>query len=114
MKYLLIGCSALCGLAIVSIAALPKNGIDTKAMHMVMSLPDGKGKFALVAEHIDREWATNIDHLSGNVRVEIHTAAKNERTAMIVRADQVDYNANTGEFSAAGNVRFTLEEPRKR
>jgi lipopolysaccharide assembly outer membrane protein LptD (OstA) len=117
MKRLVVVFAAVCCMAIVTIAASPKNAVNAlsqNSMHMVKNMPDGRGRFALEADHIDTEWTTGIDHFKGNVRAEIQAAGKDEWTAMILHADALDYNSQTGEFSSTGNARFVLEAPHKR
>jgi lipopolysaccharide assembly outer membrane protein LptD (OstA) len=104
--------------AIVSIAAIVSipvrsqtGGADAKdAKHILTTMPQGQGRLTLTALNIDRDWASSTVHLKGDVRVEIWTSPKNERTVTVLRADEVDYNEITGKLSPRGNVAITVEE----
>jgi lipopolysaccharide assembly outer membrane protein LptD (OstA) len=101
-------------MAIVSQMALSQNVTTTgtpELKHMAMAMPDGKGRFRMQADNIDKDWAGSVVHLKGNVRFEIW-ATKNVREATVLRADEAEYYLKTGEISPHGNVRLTVEDTR--
>ncbi len=81
-------------------------GADLK--HRVMAMPDGKGRIALQANRMDGDWSPSVLHLQGDVRVEIWTTAKAPDHAMVLSADEVDYNEVTGDLIPRGNVKVVV------
>ena len=115
MKGLAMCIAIPCALMIASQSAIAQSTTranETDAKYMLTTMPEGKGRLRLVANSIDRDWGSSVLHLKGSVQVEIWTTAKNPGQAMVLRADDVDYNETTGEISSRGKVRFTLEEAR--
>ena len=115
MKGLAMCFAVQCALMIASQSAIAQSAIradEADAKHMLTTMPEGKGRLRLLANSINRDWASSVVHLKGNVRVEIWTTAKNPGQAVVLRADEVDYNESTGEISSRGNVRLKLEEGR--
>jgi lipopolysaccharide assembly outer membrane protein LptD (OstA) len=61
--------------------------------------PVRHGEMLVQAGHQERNGA--VVHLSGDVKIEIDS--------MVLRADDVDYNADTSEMLPHGNVRIKLK-----
>ena len=54
------------------------------------------------------DWRTSVLCLQGDVRVELWTSAKSPDHAMVVSADEVDYNEVTGDVIPRGNVKVVV------
>jgi len=74
------------------------------------TLPNGSPvRFA--ALNISRNWTESVVHLRGDVRVEIWISPKPAtHQVMVLRADTVEYNEETGEIKPYGHVRVTVED----
>jgi lipopolysaccharide assembly outer membrane protein LptD (OstA) len=115
MNGLAISFAIPCALVIASHSAIAQSATradEADPKYMLTTMPEGKGRLRLVAYSIDRDLASSVVHLKGSVRAEIWATAKNPGQAMVLRADEVDYNEITGEICPHGNVRVTLEEAR--
>jgi lipopolysaccharide assembly outer membrane protein LptD (OstA) len=69
--------------------------------HVMIATPDGPN-ISLTATAIQRQ--ASIVQLRGNVEIRTRD--------MILRADEANYNQNTGEIEADGSVRIKLEAQR--
>jgi lipopolysaccharide assembly outer membrane protein LptD (OstA) len=91
-------------LGLIAISSATQVGPAAEQKHVLIATPEGPN-IGLAASAIQRqEPAMNIVRLRGNV--EIRTKD------MTLRADEADYNENTGEIEARGTVRIKLETSR--
>jgi hypothetical protein len=86
--------------------AVESNNAEIKSV----PVPMPNGLVRAEAREIQRDWAPPVVHLRGDAKVRIYTATKDPRRVMVLRADEVDINQNTGEISPRGNVKLTVEE----
>jgi lipopolysaccharide assembly outer membrane protein LptD (OstA) len=86
-------------------------------LHLTISIPESHGgRVALTALSIQQDLSNkateSIVHSKGNVELRMTTCAPSGKdifaceAAMVLRADEVDYNETTGEIDARGNVRI--------
>jgi lipopolysaccharide assembly outer membrane protein LptD (OstA) len=91
-------------LGAIAIASATQVNPTTERKQVMIATPEGPN-IALTATAIQRQApAFNVVQLRGSV--EIRTKD------MVLRADEVDYNDNTGEIEARGTVRIRLETQR--
>ena len=81
----------------------------TQPKQFPTTLPSGE-PIIMNALNIDRNWTTGITHLKGNVQIDIRQTIQGGRHYLVIRADEADFNVNTGEVIPRGNVRITPEE----
>jgi lipopolysaccharide assembly outer membrane protein LptD (OstA) len=113
MKRFVLGIAIACAMAIVPQLAVSQSGTSNDAQglkHVLTTMPDGKGRIRIAATRIDKDWASSVVHLKGDVRVEIWTTTRYPGHATVLYADEVDYHENTGEISPRGNVRLMVED----
>ncbi len=97
--------AALFVLALLAFGSFAK----TQPKQFPTTLPNGE-PIIMNALNIERNWTTGITHLKGNVQIDIRQTIQGGRHYLVIRADEADFNANTGEVIPRGNVRITPEE----
>jgi len=95
------------------------NKSQPEQLHFVISIPGtGGGRVSLTASAMQRDLSSKssepIMQLKGNVEVRLVTCAPSGtgkavacEGAMVMHAEEVDYNEKTGEIDARGDVRIT-------
>ncbi len=94
--------------AMTMMCQTPSAASSTETKYILVPMP--KGRVSAQADEIDKDWSSHIVHLKGNARVRIYTSTKDPHGVMVMRADEVDLNENTGDISPRRNVRLTIEE----
>ena len=94
-------------LAILSLPVWPQ--LQSNELKHVMTTTPGGLKLQMVALNVDKDWASSIVHLKGDVRVHIYPAEQHPKSATTIHADAVDVNEIAGEVSPVGNVRVSVE-----
>ena len=112
MKRFVVVLAIACTTAITSTAGFSQTASspDTQERkHIGTTMPNGT-PLTFVANSIEKNWVTSVVHLKGDVLVEIH--ASKSPTVTVLHADEVDYDANTGDLTPRGNVNLTVRARR--
>jgi lipopolysaccharide assembly outer membrane protein LptD (OstA) len=100
-------------------AICQENKTQPEQLHLMIASPDGNGhRVALTASSMQRDLSSkegaSIIQLKGNVLIITETCIPSSRSnpavcagTMWLHADEVDYNENTGEIDARGNMHIT-------
>jgi hypothetical protein len=103
--------------AFVPQAISQENTAEPERLHLKRTFPDNTpGRVELTASTAQRDLSSkqseSILQLRGNVEVRMITCGPNDRGkvcdngSMVLHADRVDFNENTGEIHARGDVRI--------
>jgi len=119
MKLLVPSAAVAClVLSFVSQAISQEYPAQPERLHLKRPFPDNTpGRVELTASTAQRDLSTkqseSILQLRGSVEVRIITCGPNDRGkvvcdngSMVLHADRVDFNENTGEIHARGDVRI--------
>jgi lipopolysaccharide assembly outer membrane protein LptD (OstA) len=120
MKLLAPAASITCLICVfVSHGVSQNNPAQRDRLHINRPFPDSTpGRVELTASSIQRDLSSrrseSILQLQGNVEVRMITCGPTDhdshlvcdKGSMVLRADRVDYNENTGEIHARGDVRI--------
>lgn len=101
--------------AFIPRATCQDNRAEPGQIHVTRPIPGGRGsRVVLSASTIQRDLTNKssepILHLRGNVELKMITCARSPQGAvacdgaMVLHADSVDYNEQTGSIDAQGNV----------
>jgi hypothetical protein len=122
MKLLTLGVVIACQIsAFAALAVCQDKEAQSERLHLTRPFPEtSPGRVELTASSVERNLSSkesgSVLQLKGNVEVRMITCGRSkshdngvvcDEGSMILHAEAVDYNEQTGEISARGNVRIT-------
>ena len=120
MKLLTLFVAIACqGFNFVPRASCQESKAQLERLYLTRPIPEsGGGRVELAASEVQRDLSSkaseSIMQLKGNVEVKMITCTPTGRregvvceSAMVLRADAVEFNEKTGEIAASGHVHIT-------